>query len=641
MLTQRQIQILKVILNQMNGVSNKQLSTSFSLSDRTIRSDINQINQELKSNRCSVQSSKSNGYYIRDEDITQIKNILEAYKEDEIEIINEDRIYYILGSLMDNHEVDMEDLADELYVSLQSISKDVVKLQKKLINSYNIDLFDVSSNHLKLIVHEETIRILFFKLVKTEILKSKCLMSRKLSLLLMQSVNEAELQDLMHLVASHYEKLGFTLSSESLYIITWVIYFTLHRNRGNQKLETLEEEYGSKNQVIHNLLLQISVDKQDLHENDRVLLSRYLDTVGLMKNNQEYFIVSDKCQKIMNEFVEEVSYKYCLNLYEDEEWLDNVMIHTEVMLRRLKEDYELSNPILTEIKKKFAFAYEIAMLIAPIIYKYEGEYLLDDEISYIAIYIEYFLQKQNNKIKAILVSGSGMGLTHLIKNWISEKFMNTIEILDYIPSYQVNHYLGNHQVDLVISTIPLSKTEVPIVYIDSIPGNEDFYNLSYWVKKIRISLRSEKIIKNLFHSDFMIVEETVKSFEEIIASLTRKLESKKKLFDAHLFECDVIEREKVYPTKLNEKFMIPHPLRVKARENAVAVAILRNGMLEDSEIRLIFLLALDAQADSDIDILFRLINQIGIDTEKLQEIITMEDCELFIDKLSEISHFVE
>lgn len=641
MLTQRQIQILKVILNQMNGVSNKQLATSFSLSDRTIRSDINQINQELASNRCGVQSSKSIGYYIKNEHIAQIKHILETYKEDEIEIINEDRMYYILGSLMEYRDVDMEDLADELYVSLQSINKDVVKLQKNLINNYNIDLFDVSSSHLKLSVHEETIRILFFKLAKTEILKSKCLMSRKLSLLMMQSVDEEELHALMNLVASHYEKLNFTLSTDSLYIITWVIYFSLHRNRGNQKLETLEEGYGSKNQVIHDLLLQLSVEKQDLHENDRVLLSRYLDTVGLMKNNQEYLIVSDKCQKIMNEFVEEVSYKYCLNLLEDESWLDNVMIHTEIMLRRLKEDYALSNPILADIKKKFAFAYEIAMLIAPIIYKYEGEYLLDDEISYIAIYIEYFLQKQTNKIKAILVSGSGMGLTHLIQNWISEKFMNTIEILDYIPSYQVTQYLGNHQVDLVISTIPLSKTEVPIVYIDSIPGNDDFYNLSFWVKKIRLSLRSERIIKTLFHCDLMVIEENVKSFEEVIRCLTHKLKNKDKLFDSQLFERDVIEREIVYPTKLNEKFMIPHPLRVKAKENAVAVAILKNGLLEQSEVRLIFLLALDAQADSDIDILFRLIHQIGIDSEKLQEMITLENCELFIEKLSEISHFVE
>ena len=61
--------------------------------------------------------------------------------------------------------------------------------------------------------------------------------------------------------------------------------------------------------------------------------------------------------------------KYNFDLKESEEIVQYLTIHVEYMIRRIETGYELSNPMLDDIKKKYPLAYEIAMLIVHIIYK--------------------------------------------------------------------------------------------------------------------------------------------------------------------------------------------------------------------------------------------------------------------------------
>ena len=48
---------------------------------------------------------------------------------------------------------------------------------------------------------------------------------------------------------------------------------------------------------------------------------------------------------------------------------DNFRIHLQFAIKRLLMDYQLTNPLLQEVKTKYAFAYEITMLIVPIIHE--------------------------------------------------------------------------------------------------------------------------------------------------------------------------------------------------------------------------------------------------------------------------------
>ena len=72
----------------------------------------------------------------------------------------------------------------------------------------------------------------------------------------------------------------------------------------------------------------------------------------------------------------------------------------------METGYEVKNPILNDIKRQYPYAYEISMLMVPIVYRYKNCFIQDDEVSYIAIFVEHFLENVNQKLKAVIISSS-------------------------------------------------------------------------------------------------------------------------------------------------------------------------------------------------------------------------------------------
>ena len=86
------------------------------------------------------------------------------------------------------------------------------------------------------------------------------------------------------------------------------------------------------------------------------------------------------------------------------------------------------NDLLNEIKKQYPYAYEISMLLVPIVYRYKKCYIQDDEISYIAIFVEHFLENVNQRLKAVIISSSRYSASTIVSNWLEMNFQNQIEV---------------------------------------------------------------------------------------------------------------------------------------------------------------------------------------------------------------------
>lgn len=100
--------------------------------------------------------------------------------------------------------------------------------------------------------------------------------------------------------------------------------------------------------------------------------------------------ISSLSIQILEDFCHDVMEKYHFDLWQSKGFYDNILIHIEYMMRRLETGYEVKNPILNDIKKQYPYAYEISMLMVSIVYRYKNCYIQDDEISFIAIFVEHF-----------------------------------------------------------------------------------------------------------------------------------------------------------------------------------------------------------------------------------------------------------
>lgn len=631
MFTKRQHEILSIVLNQANGIKGTSLAELLGVTDRTIRNDIAAVNRILKTYNCMISSSQQNGYYITND---QRQNILTLVNRKNVEADNIDRLYELLGIILfEKGNININDLAETLFISEQTVLLDLSKIQKKLLIDYSLDLFDIKKDEILLKASETDIRILLAKLSKKEVMQSRSTRQEYLQHMMNGYYVEEDYDELLKDIKEYYQQNEITLSSDSLYMFGWMLYFIITRNDlGYFMDEKIESQTQSDSMlgVCEYLILKGYI----LNDYDQQFLSKFISTLGVIRNDNKIFIISDNTKKIVLEFRDDIKNKYGFDIMENQELFENMMLHIEIMIRRLKEKLPLINPILDDVKLKYPYSYEIAMLSVQIIYKYEHEYLNDHEISYLAIYIQSYIEEAKIKLRTLIVSGSGAGLIKLIKQWIINNFSNVLEVKDYIPSYEVASYEYMNDCDVIISSVPLGNMSKPVIYINGIPDQKDKENIYAFIKKINIERNLIKTVEVTFSSNLFKHYAQSTSFEQVIYDLSYLLKKEGVISDEAEFAKNVIEREPLYPTKLSEGFMIPHPLKEMANRNAVAVGILENGLIDDKGMKCIFLLALNSNTNQGLDVFFQIISLLSSDYQNI----------LFLSKSNEtnlISNLIE
>ena len=135
----RERQILKILLNR-NSVTGNEFSDIFNISTRTIRTDIKNINLILKEKGIEVSSNSNLGYFfdLKENQKEILIQILET-ENDSYKSEPEYRLKKIVARLIQFNQVDLNDMANELFISLSSVFQDVKSLEHMLIVN-NIDL---------------------------------------------------------------------------------------------------------------------------------------------------------------------------------------------------------------------------------------------------------------------------------------------------------------------------------------------------------------------------------------------------------------------------------------------------------------------------------------------------------------------
>ena len=128
MLNDRQNRLINILKEREEWITGKKLSNILKVTDRTIRSDIEFINEQA-----SIQLIKSNirkGYRIINQDV-----YFYLYKKEEVKIpqTSISRCIYIIRKLLiERKEVNLVSLQSKIYVSEHSIKRDLCRIRKML-----------------------------------------------------------------------------------------------------------------------------------------------------------------------------------------------------------------------------------------------------------------------------------------------------------------------------------------------------------------------------------------------------------------------------------------------------------------------------------------------------------------------------
>lgn len=193
----------------------------------------------------------------------------------------------------------------------------------------------------------------------------------------------------------------------------------------------------------------------------------------------------------------------------------------------------------------------------------------------------------------------------------------------------MNIDLSNY--DLIVTTIPLDhlQTNKPIIEVSAYLYKKD-------IKKISNLLKGDKSInkiRTLFNSNcyIKILDSQSLKYVDVLKLISSRLSDSKDINPDKYYE-QLIEREKLACTSLENKVAIPHPLVPVSDQNFIFVLISNNDIQWNvNSIKLVILINLNDNIDNDIaESFYRTLSDFLIDDTRISKAIQTDNINDFL-----------
>ena len=462
-------------------ISLDQLSKHYQISIRTLRNDINTINELLIDNGfCPITFEK--GMVIRQRDFERIvpvipKQDLYSYRLSKTERGTLAALILVSSS----GYITLSMIAESLYVSRATIIKDL-DLIKRILKDSGLELISSPNKGVRAQGAESVKRKFILGLVQKEqmFLAEDKKGKTKFAL---QAGNASVIRKII----TEQEKLhGFHLTEESFQFITDYIRVMIQRNKQGEYMKPQGyASVGKQYRMAQDILKFISQYCNILSTEDEVqFLAKILEGVRYLK--QKDFADGDtiKIQLLTRKLIENVSVDLNINLNDDYDFYENLSNHLHSMFYN-KTDYlpreDSFQTIIQNNPDVLAAVERSVRLFVPYI-KREIQQI---ELIYITIHICAAIERKKNKEVAfhvVLACSGGVGTSQLLLVRLRKHF--NFKVVDIVSSHEAM-LITPDQADLIITTIPLKDCMVQHIVVSPLLSDEDYIRVGSKIDTIR------------------------------------------------------------------------------------------------------------------------------------------------------------
>lgn len=606
MFNKRAMDLLNILLTKDAAVTGNKLAESLQVSNRTIRSDIAQINAQLSMEGIEVKSCNPHGYFIEESDKTLLRMVLEeSVESDETHYIPNtpnERLCCILLCLASAKEyVSMNDLADRLYVSKATINQDIKRLIQYMKEKENQVQLQSSSAGIRMIGEELSQRILIGRLFSKQD-QSLELMIRLLCFL--EPENEKTrgwITGVYHSIISLIELYGHYLSDKEVHSLVLYLVIAARRIKLGYELTWQKEALKIRELTLDIArqsakILRIGFNKAETLAIQNCLEGKRIVYAPSAKQNDE------RINQVIDNYLQKVHQIYGLDFRNYENLKRFLYLHIQPMLHRLRRKEEEDNPLKDDIKKKFPLATEISYLLLQEIKEVFSLQMNDSELSYVALHIAAALEVQYTPAKIMLVSDLGASPLQLMKTKLSNHFTNKIDIIGCYTAYQLQSMIQKQQLpacDLIVSTSPLPVWEdIPLVTVSPLMMREDISNIKRYIHYYATEIKDKEKFIDLFDESLFLIVEEKQSYYDVIKRLVALVYEQQIIPDAVYYFDLVVQREQAFSTIMDNRIAIPHAAENIANRTVIATAVLKKPIEhEGRKVSLILLNVLNEKED--------------------------------------------
>ena len=423
----RQKRILEILKEKKDWITGKELSTMLSVSDRTIRNDMELLRKECEG---LIESSVRYGYRINREvsekSDSESRGAAGRDLREDIPQTSEERCKYIIEKLLfSTRRLNLFDLQYAIYVSEFTIKNDIKKVAEMLEKYDGVELVRTDS-HIYIKGSEECKRSVYKDLLANET-KGNFININKID----ELFPNFDLIKVKNTLEEILGKYSYRVREETFPMLMIHVGVSIQRMMNYNYVETDRCRSEIRDTPEYKIAMEFFTKVTaslcfDLNENEVVLFANLLigrQRSTLFDNKEEYLLqAEDLTLKIINT----VRLRYDIDFSGDMTFKDGLILHLQNLLERIRYKAVVSNVCLAEIKKTYPLVFEMSVFIGRSIEEYTGSSISEDEIGFLAIHLGAAYDRLNIKYfyHVVLIQPNSNTLTGACSDKILERFGN-------------------------------------------------------------------------------------------------------------------------------------------------------------------------------------------------------------------------
>ena len=592
--------------------------------------------------------------------------------------INDYKENLILSSnkgYMLNHEINIENERNSLFFNDDSksrvnyILKNLLREDGRISTYFLADTMFISDSHLETLLKQVKRNISKFDLVlgrkrNVIFLEGSEINKRKLlsSLLQKENNNFFEISNNFYFsnipnIKDYIEQLSTILNKYEVYVndynyITLISYLCIlvERISDNNVLDSdiaptykiySEQDMFKEIKIITENFFNIKINDYEMHYLTLIICNNCtsINPKEITLDNIAKFVPQEIIDQTLLALVKLENYYHLSQFGED--FKVKIILHTLLMIDRIKSTNTQSNSMLTTIKTKYPFIYEMSIYFVKEMFKEDYIKVPDSEITFLAIHIGAYINDNyisNDKLNCVFVHMNYHDYFIKQINEITKKFEDSIQIVASFNAKFIEQMPKN--VDFIITNYPFLKNDdFPIVYVDEILSPKNINEIHHFIETLK-NQKQKQIFKDslktflsekLFYRNIQM--RNVEGYEDIINMITDDAE---KLGLCHSeFKKEVFDRERLSSTAYDSSIAIPHSLYSNCKSSFLAIAINDEPVYwDDHKVNIILLIGVKSGDEDFFKIIVDNIIPFFSENSNILKCLSINSYDEFIEKLT-------
>lgn len=454
----------KLILSNSKSMEVKKLITTYRISLKTLRTDVNEINDFLLEAKMSpTKLNEKEKLILLEKDIMKIQDRLNHMDTYSYKMSREERQIYIIAELLMSQDyITMQNLAKKLNVSRNTILNDFETVKDYCL-AFNVNVLMKSSKGIKIECDQKDrnnlLMQIFHDLEDDYMEKSffHQLIQRKLGMKIHLEMIKEDLRE--------YMEQQHMLVSDRVFSYVSIYLFVILNRKINKKRRTVEKLTGD---TASDNLLNWFADKYEvrINKNDVKDFGRYMKQHDFNISSEQKEINDVELYGIIVYFLQMVGEDIECSLQSDTVLIESLLEH----IRTLKnwEDYDFEMPLSDELPIPKEILEKTIEKNSIILERYLGYPLTKEMKESIMIHIcAAFVRNLEylNLLEVLIVCPGSMATGKYLEAQVKNYF--DFRVAAVIPSRDVEEFLKSNKIDFVISTVNVRSESVPCVKVQA------------------------------------------------------------------------------------------------------------------------------------------------------------------------------